>query len=466
MTETVESILLEVSPGETRAASIDGAGRLVGLQIERMGEESLVGAVCRGRVTRIEKATDIAFLDIGLPSPGLMNRARGLHEGQALTVQIVRDAWGEKGPAVTASVALSGRYLVLRPTEDEIRWPRTLPARLRREHEAAVAAAAKPGEGITVRSNVTLAEPDALAAEAERLRGLWQDIEKRAKDAGKPALLLPAPGLAECVLRDEAPGGGILVDDRRLVAELAALAKQTAPDLAGRIAFHDGRKPIFDEFGVDDQIAEALSRVVALPRGAGLVFDELEALTAIDVNMGGAGVGRASDDAILAFNRSAAAEAARQVMLRNIAGLIVIDFVSMRNKGNRRHLVEAVRRCFAEDRVTVDVLGMTPAGLVEVTRQRRGRSLASLICMPAEREIAMQPQALACAALRAALRMLGAGRPVLRCPPAVAAALRGALAPALAETERRLGQALAVREDAGCPTFELLREGRHDGQRS
>jgi Ribonuclease G/E len=196
------------------------------------------------------------------------------------------------------------------------------------------------------------------------------------------------------------------------------------------------------------------------------VVDELEALTAIDVNMAGAGVGRSSDDAILAFNRSAAAEAARQVMLRNIAGLIVIDFVSMRNKGNRRHLVEAVRRCFAEDRVTVDVLGMTPAGLVEVTRQRRGRSLASLICVPAEREIAVQPEALACAALRAALRMLGAGRPVLHCPPAVAAALRGALAPALAETERRLGQALAVREDAGCRTFELLREGRHDGQRS
>jgi hypothetical protein len=191
-----------------------------------------------------------------------------------------------------------------------------------------------------------------------------------------------------------------------------------------------------------------------------LVFDELEALTAIDVNMGGAGIGRASDDAILAFNRTAAAEAARQIMLRNIAGLIVIDFVSMRNKGNRRHLVEAVRRAFSSDRVTVDVLGMTPAGLVEVTRQRRGRSLASLVCVPVQRETELQAGALACAALRGALRMLGGGRPVLRCRPALAAVLRGALAPALAETERRLGQTLELREDPACPDFELLREGR------
>lgn len=460
MSAGVQDILIEVSPGETRAAFVDAEGRLVGLQIERMGEESLVGAICRGRVTRIEKATQMAFLDVGLPLPGLVNRAQGLHEGQLLTVQVVRDAWGDKGPAVTPNVALTGRYLVLRPAESGIHWPRTLPARLRREREAAVGAIAKEDEGLTLRTNVTLADDGALAAEADRLRGLWKEVCGRAGNTDKPALLVPAPGLAERVMRDEAPAGAIVVDDRRLVADLAARAKAAAPDLAGRIAFHDGRKPLFDETGVDDQIAEALSRRVELPRGASLVFDELEALTAVDVNMGGAGVGRASDDAILAFNRIAAAEAARQVMLRNIAGLIVIDFVSMRSKGNRRHLVEAVRRAFAEDRVTVDVLGMTPAGLVEVTRQRRGRSLASLVCAPVRREIELQAPAVACAALRAALRMLGGGRPVLRCRPAIGTALRGVLAPALAETERRLGQKLELRDDPACRDFELSREGR------
>ncbi len=460
MSMAVEDVLIEVSPGETRAASVDHDGRLIGLQIERMGEESLVGAVCHGRVTRIEKATQTAFVEIGLAQPGLINRAQGLHEGQMLTVQVARDGWGDKGPAVTTHVALTGRYLVLRPMESDVRWPRGMSARVRREQEAAVAAVVREDEGITLRSNIALAADGALAAEAERLRALWQEIGKRAKEAGKAAVLLPAPGLAERMLRDEAPAGGIVVDDRRLVAELAALARRIAPDLAGRVALHDGRKALFEETGVDEQIAEALSRRVELPRGASLVFDELEALTAVDVNMGGAGVGRASDDAILTVNRMAAGEIARQVMLRNIAGLIVIDFISMRNKANRRHLVEAVRGVFSRDRVVVDVLGMTPAGLVEVTRQRRGRSLAGQMCMPVRREIELQPEALACAALRAALRTLGGGRPVLRCRPAVAAALKGALADALAETERRLGQTLEVRADAACHEFELLREGR------
>jgi ribonuclease G len=122
--------------------------------------------------------------------------------------------------------------------------------------------------------------------------------------------------------------------------------------------------------------------------------------------------------------------------------------------------VEAVRGAFSRDRVVVDVLGMTPAGLVEVTRQRRGRSLAGLMCMPVRREIELQPEALACAAMRTALRTLGGGRPVLRCRPAVAAALKGVLAAALAETERRLGQTLEVRADDACRDFEVLLEGR------
>jgi ribonuclease G len=460
MSGAVEDILIDVSPGETRAASVDREGRLVALQIERMGEESHVGTVCWGRVARIEKATQAAFVDIGLAQPGLINRARGLHEGQMLAVQVTRDAWGDKGPAVTPNVALTGRYMVLRPTEDDVRWPRGMPPRVRREHEAAVAAVVRDEEGITLRRNIVLADEAALAAEANRLREEWADIRKRGAAAGKPAILSPAPGLAARVLRDEAPVGGVVVDDRQVVARLAEAAKQIAPDLAGRIALHDGRQPLFAEAEVEDQIAEALSRTVALPRGGSLVVDVLEALTAIDVNMGGAGVGRSSDDAILSLNRVAAAEAARHVMLRNIAGLIVIDFVSMRNKGNRRHLVEAVRRAFADDRVVVDVLGMTPAGLVEVTRQRRGRSLADLICMPPRRDPDWQPAAHACAALRAALRTLGAGRPVLRCHPSIAAALRGDLAGALAETERRLGQSLELREDTTCRDFEMLWERR------
>ena len=456
MTQPVQDILLEVSPGERRAAAMDGEGRLVALDVERMGEASLVGAICLARVTRTEG--DGAFLDIGCETPGFLARGRGLHDGAALTVQVSRDAWGGKGVAVTRNPMLSGRYLVLRPDVSGLQWSRGLNARARQALEETVQTIACDGDGLTVRTNAAQADRDALIAEAERLRAEWQAIAADAQVAKGPAVLWSAPDLPERLLRDAAPAGDFVVDDRRVVAAMTARAQEIAPDLAGRIALHDGREPLFEAAGVEDQVAEALSRRVALADGANLIIDELEALTAIDVNSGGAGGRRRSDEAIFRLNSAAADAAARQVMLRNIAGLIVIDFVSMRSKGNRRKLVERVRRAFAGDTVAVDVLGMTPAGLVEVTRQRRGRSLANVMLQPRVGDAPMRPAAAACAALRAVLRELGGGRPVLRCAPEVARALDGVLRPALDETSRRLGQALRVEADPACRGYEIVRE--------
>lgn len=454
MTGRVHDILIECSPGETRAAMLDEDGALLELLIDRLGESTLVGTICRGRVTRLEKATQGAFVNIGLSDPAFLPRAKDLTEGQNLIVQVTRDGWGEKGPAVGRSVSLSGRYLVYRSGETTVRWPRSISNRVKSELEPAIASAVRDGEGFTVRRNATLASPEDLAAEAETLRTRWRDIEAMA-DA--PAVLQPAAGLVDRILRDYAPMGDIILDDRRQVADAAAKA---APDLAGKIAFHDDPAPLFETFGVEEQIDEALSRTVALPRGGTAVIDEVEALTAIDVNMGTAGGGRRGEDAVLSVNRTAAEIVARQVMLRNIAGLIVIDFVTMRSKANNRKLVESVRRAFARDQLTVDILGMTPAGLVEVTRQRRGVALSGVMLEARRVEAPLRPGAQACAALRAVLRQLGAGRPVLRCAPGVAAALEGPLKAALDETTRRLGQPLEVRADPACGGYEVLREGR------
>ncbi len=457
MTGRVHDILIECSPGETRAAMLDENGALLELLIDRLGEQSLVGTICRGRVARLEKATQGAFVNIGMPDPAFLPRAKGLTEGQNLIVQVTRDGWGEKGPAVGRSPSLSGRYLVYRSGETTVRWPRSIPNRVKTELEPVVRNAVRDGEGFTVRRNATLASPEELAAEAESLRTRWQEIEEMGDG---PAVLQSAPGLIDRVLRDYAPVGDIILDDRRQVAEAAAKVTAVAPDLAGRIAFHDDTAPMFEALGVEEQIDEALSRTVALPRGGTAIIDEVEALTAIDINMGTAGGSRRGEDAVLSVNRTAAEIVARQIMLRNIAGLIVIDFVTMRSKANNRKLVEAVRRAFARDRVTVDVLGMTPAGLVEVTRQRRGIALSGLMLEARQQEAPSRPGAQACAALRAVLRQLGAGRPVLRCAPGVAAVLEGPLKAGLDETVRRLGQPLEVRADPACEGFEVLREGR------
>ncbi len=448
-------IVIEVSPGETRVAVTDRNGDLIAFEVERLGAESLVGTVCLGRVTRVDQGAGGAFVEVGLGEAAFLPRAKGVHEGQSLIVQVSRDAWRDKGPALTMHPTLAGKYLVLRPGDPGLRWPRGKRG-AGKEQAAALEQEIAADEGVTVRTGAARAEAGLVTAELTALRERWAAVEAAAKAASGPTLLFRSPGLARQVLRDWVVTGQVVTDDRRLAAELAA--DPATGDFADRITFHMGNEPVFAAAGVDDAIDDALAQRVPLPGGGSLVIDTLEALTAIDVNLGGAEGRRLTEDAIFRGNRNAAAAAARQVMLRNIAGLIVIDFVSMRNKANRRKLAEAVRGAFRDDRAAVDVLGMTPAGLVEVTRQRRGRPLADIMLVPPERTPRLRPEAAACAALRAALRRLGAGRPVLRCAPEVAAALEGTLRPALDETSRRLGRALELRPDPGCADFEIVLE--------
>ena len=450
-------ILVEVSPGEVRVAEIDLEDRLVRLQAERVGNPSLVGAICRGRLTRVDKALGGAFLDIGLDTPAFLPRAGGVHEGEPVIAQVMRDGWGDKGPAVTLSPDLAGRYVVLRPRGRGVRWSPQLGGGKRRAAlEQSMEGVAQEDDGIVIRANAIRVDGDRIVAEAARLRAAWNDLEREARQKSAPAVLRDAPDLIDRTLRDCAPSGQIIIDDRRAVARADELVRRQLPDLVGCIAVYDGTEALFEAEGVEAQIEEALARRVALPRGASLVIDELEALSAIDVNMGGAGGGRGADSAVFELNRAAAAAAARQIMLRNIAGLIVIDFVAMRSKSHRKQLVEGLRQTFRGDRVTTDVLGMTPAGLVEITRQRRGPSLSAILTVRPDSELRPTAETVACAALRAVLRQLGGGRPVLRCAPAVARLLEGAMHPALREVGRRLGQDLVLQPDDDCPAFEVI----------
>lgn len=453
-----QDIFVEVSPGETRIAAVNRDGQLFAFEVERLGEESNLGAVCLGRVTKIDTGAGGAFVEAGLGEAGFLSRAKGVHEGQTLIVQVSRDTWRDKGLALTMRPALAGKYLVLRPGDPGLRWPRSSMEGGRKDLAKALEEAVAADEGVTVRSDAARAEAAPVVDELARLRARWTAVQEAAAAASGPGILVPPPSLAQRILRDWTVTGQIVLDDRRLAADLTTAARAELPEMAERIALHTGSEAVFAAAGVDDQIDEALARVAALPGGGNLVIDTLEALTAIDVNLGGGEGRRLSEDAIFRLNRTAGLMAARQIMLRNIAGLIVIDFVSMRNKGNRRKLVEAMRGAFRGDGSTVDVLGMTPAGLIEITRQRRGRSLADVMLIPPERTPRLKPAAAACVALRAALRQLGAGRPVLRCAPAVAKALEGPLRPAYDETARRLGQPLELRPDPACKEFEILLE--------
>ena len=462
MSYTPLDILIEVSPGETRAALVDGAGQLCRLRLARVSRTSLVGGIYLGRVVRVEKGMAAAFVDIGLSAPAFLGRARSLHEGEALVVQVVRDAWNSKSANVIPAPLFEGRYLALgadRGSGPTITCERNIVgSALRTKLEAVVRGIAEPGETIRVKAAAASIQPDELATEAVRLRR-WGQIVRDSASKLRPPHLLEAPaGLVPRLLREIASIREIVIDDLRLHGETERLAAAEMPDLEGKISHYSGDRPLFDDRGIDEQIDEALERCVSLPSGVNLTIDPTEALTAIDVNLGGAAEGGPHEEECTRANLDAIPVIARQIAVRNLAGLIVIDFISMRNKSSRRRIVDALRKALrAGAEGAVDVLGMTAAGLVEVTRQRRGLALADFFNL--NHAPAPNPEALACAALRGVLRTRGpGGRPVLLASTEVIATLEGPLSAALVETGRRLGQPLVLRPEAKQNGFEIVIE--------
>lgn len=449
-------ILIEVSPAETRAAWVDRDGVLRLFEVERAGEESDVGAIHLGRVTAMEKGARTALVDIGTARPVLVNRPpKGLHEGAKAIVQVTRDGRGAKGPAGSLSPVLEGRGLCLLPGRAGIDWPRQFgKGRARAEMETKLARLFPDGPNGIRPLLAGLEMPDkALAGEFERLVATWTAWRAQAETLSPPAVLKAPPRLIDRALARAGPEDRLAVDDRRAFAALEARLGGDLAGWAGRIAFKDGtRESLFDDCGVTEQVDEALSRIVALKGGGRLVFDRAEALVAIDVDL--AAADSPSDDAILRLNQRAAREAARHILLRNLAGLIVIDFVRLKSKGQARLILDALKAGLRDSPAPVDILGMTAGGLVEITRQRIGPALDEAMLVAAG-EPAWNARALAADALRRALKLTGAGKPVLRAPKAVLGALDGPLRAALEETNRRLGQDLILIE---APRIDLAME--------
>ncbi|MEC8171845.1 MAG: ribonuclease E/G, partial [Pseudomonadota bacterium] len=225
-----------------------------------------------------------------------------------------------------------------------------------------------------------------------------------------------------------------------------------------KLLFHDEREPLFDAYGVNDGLEEAQSPVVPLRNGGRITIETTRALTAIDVDMGGSGGKQRSDDAVFAMNNAAAQAIPRQLRLRNIAGLIVVDFIGMRRKDHRQKLVERFKREFRLASVSVDVLGMTAAGLIEVTRRRDGLSLVELMLQPKSTEILLSVESLACQVLRDLMRTQGAGGYRLIASSRVVRVLSGPFKAAFDETVRRLGGALTMIEDPNESAYRVESE--------
>ncbi len=396
-------ILINVTPQETRVAMLE-QGVVQEFHIERASARGLVGNICLGRVARVLPGMQSAFVEIGLERAAFLHiadiwehRQNGhgggdsrpiekiLHEGQSLLVQVIKDPIGTKGARLSTQVSLAGRLLVYLPQDSHIGISQRIEDEAERENLRGRLQLLLPdghSGGFIIRTMAETASEREMQSDIEYLTKLWHDLNTRAGDSPAPALLYQDLNLAQRVLRDMATeeSSRIVVDSRETFAKMLDFAREYTPALCERIVHHPGERPLFDLHRVEDEIEKALARRVDLKSGGYLIVDQTEAMTTIDVNTGGFVGGRNFDDTIFKTNLEAAQVIARQLRLRNLGGIIIIDFIDMENADHRNAVLAELNRALDRDRTRLTVNGFTQLGLVEMTRKRTRESLAHVLC--------------------------------------------------------------------------------------
>lgn len=389
----------------------DGQMRIALLEQSRLAEwrtrsesgEPRIGAIYLGKVARVVPGIQSAFLDIGTDEHAFLYvdeaappKQRGaeersishfVREGETLLVQVIKEATESKAPRLTTQISLQGRLLVYLLPEGngagaepvslsrKIRDPQK-----RAELQAVMLGLLADGEGVVVRTEAAEADREQLQQEWMFLRERWQQILLAAQGKRTPGPVWQGDDVIESALRDflSADVAEVVVEDAGLYQETRRLMQALFPESLAKLRWHREREPLFWQWGIREQLMAALHREVPLPGGGNLVIERTEALTVIDVNTGafqGRG-GQQREQAVTLANVEAAREIARQLRLRDIGGIVLIDFINMRESANRERVLQALRTSLADDPVPAAVIGMTPLGLVEVTRKRTGASLA------------------------------------------------------------------------------------------
>jgi ribonuclease G len=382
-------ILINVTPQETRVAVLEQS-IVQELHIERVSARGLVGNIYVGRVARVLPGMQSAFVEIGLERAAFLHIAdnwehrqnghdtkpieRILHEGQSLLVQVIKDPIGTKGARLSTQVSLAGRLLVYLPQDSHIGISQRIEDEAERETLRERLQQLLP-EGLTggfiIRTMAETATEREMQNDIDYLTKLWADLTAKSGALPVPSPIYQDLSLAQRVLRDmvtEATAR-ILVDSRETHQKMQDFARQYTQAIVDRIAHYSGgERPLFDLHGVEDEIEKALARRVDLKSGGYLIIDQTEAMTTIDVNTGGFVGGRSFDDTIFKTNLEAAQVIARQLRLRNLGGIIIIDFIDMENADHRAAVLAEFSKALERDRTRLTVNGFTQLGLVEMTR--------------------------------------------------------------------------------------------------
>ncbi len=400
-----EDLLVNITPQETRVALIQ-QGAAQELHIERTASRGRAGNIYLGKVARVLPGMQSAFIDIGLERAAFLHvadiweaRANGapgspptpieklLFDGQSLIVQVVKDPIGTKGARLSTQISIAGRMLVYLPQDPHIgisqRIEDEAERELLRERLQKLLPADEKG-GFIIRTMAEDASEADLTMDVAYLRKTWDHILQESKRHPAPALLYQDLSLAQRVLRDFVgeDTASIQIDSRENFQKLTEFAQSYTPSVMGKLTHYTGERPLFDLYGVEEEIERALGRRVDLKSGGYLIIEQTEAMTTIDVNTGSYVTGRNFDDTIFKTNLEAAHAIARQLRLRNLGGIIILDFIDMENAEHRAAVLAEVHKALARDRTKTTISDFSALGLVEVTRKRTRESLANVLCEP------------------------------------------------------------------------------------
>lgn len=390
-----KSLLVNASPLETRVAVIEH-DVLRDLHIERTAQRSTRGNIYVGKVARVVPGLEAVFVDIGQPRNGFLHVSDiagddGLpREGELLAVQVEKEPLGSKGARLSTALAISSRYLVYLPGGEHIGISKRIDddaerSRLRSLLDQAVASKQDGAAGgYILRTAAIGANGGELEREVQLLLQLWSDIEHRVSMAASPALVYQEHSLSLRSIRDLARPGleRIIVDDAVACEELRVFCQRSAPELSDLIELDDAAPALFQRYGVETAIEAALQRRLELKSGVHLVFEQTEAMVTVDVNTGGKLGKDSAEETVFTTNVEAAQALAWQLRLRNLGGIIVVDFIDMTDQRHRDQLQQTLREALADDPAKCILGGLNEFGLLTMTRERNRESLEQLLCAP------------------------------------------------------------------------------------
>ncbi|PXF63348.1 ribonuclease G [Kangiella spongicola] len=412
-----DEILINVTPQETRASIVEN-GVLQEVHIERTENRGIVGNIYKGVVKRVMPGMQAAFVDIGHEKAAFLHLAdivtdkdegskqavegsklldkqqsqetditSVLHEGQKIIVQVIKDPISSKGARLTTHITIPSRYLVLMPDTEHVGVSQRIDDQVERirlkelleDHE-------ELDNGFIVRTAAEGATEKELVRDALFLAKLWRGITEKSKQVKAPGIIHNDLGLELRIMRDifEDDVERVRIDNEAALERVQAFVKEFLPEMLSRIELYQGERPIFDLYNVEEEIKRALERKVPLKSGGYLIIDQTEAMTTVDVNTG-AFVGHKNlEETIFRTNLEAATALARQLRLRNLGGIIIVDFIDMKEEEHKRQVLRTLERILEKDHVKTQITEVSALGLVEMTRKRSRESLERLLCEPCQ----------------------------------------------------------------------------------